>query len=108
MLHSFAGHPTDGEYPYAGLIFDAAGNLYGTTETGGTYGENCDGGCGTVFKLNHGTWKAEVLYKFTGNSDGGSPQTGLIVDAKGNLYGTAVNGGLGSGCSCGVVFEITP
>ncbi len=108
VLFSFPTSGRDGSDPQGGLVFDAKGNLYSTTETGGTYGENCDGGCGTVFELKHGTWKAEVLYKFTGGSDGGSPQTGLIVDAKGNLYGTAVNGGGGSGCSCGVVFEITP
>jgi len=108
VLFSFPTNGQDGSDPQGGLVFDKKGNLYSTTETGGTYGSSCDGGCGTVFELNHDGWKAEVLYKFTGGSDGGSPQTGLIVDAKGNLYGTAVNGGGGSGCSCGVVFKITP
>src|SRR6516164_6791975 len=70
VLHSFAGYPTDGANPYAGLIRDAAGNLYGTTSAGGTNGSACFGlGCGTVFKLSPGGTES-VLYKFSGGADG--------------------------------------
>src|ERR1019366_2578878 len=107
VLHNF-GNGTDGATPYAGLIFDAAGNLYGTTQYGGTYG------VGTVFELTPaggGSWTEKVLYSFNHNgADGGVPAAGLIFDAAGNLYGTTVNGGTGSNCvlGCGTVFELTP
>jgi uncharacterized repeat protein (TIGR03803 family) len=104
VLHSFTGTGGDGEYPLAGLIRDASGNLYGTTEEGGAYSY------GTVFKLGkHG--KETVLYSFTGEADGAYPVAGLVQDAKGNLYGTTVNGGDFSCYSdgeygCGVVFKL--
>jgi uncharacterized repeat protein (TIGR03803 family) len=106
VLYSFVGG-TDGVNPVAGVIADAAGNLYGTTQYGG--GVACFGdGCGTVFKLDR-TGKETVLYSFTGGADGASPVAGLVRDAAGNLYGTAYFGGL---CSvsggCGVVFKIAP
>jgi uncharacterized repeat protein (TIGR03803 family) len=104
VLHSFQNDGQDGFNPQAGLIFDAAGNLCGTTFDGGGY----DGG--TVFKLKHGTWTEKVLYSFTGGTDGGFPEAGLILGPAGNLYGTTVGGG-GSGCGgtgCGVIFEIRP
>ncbi len=72
----------------AGLIFDDAGNLYGTTGAGGTYGY------GTVFELTPaagGGWTEQVLHNFN-DADGGKPQAGLILDAAGNLYGTTVRG----------------
>jgi uncharacterized repeat protein (TIGR03803 family) len=107
QLHVFQGG-SDGYEPYAGLIADTAGNFYGTTAWGG----DCPGdsfGCGTVFKLApDGT--EMVLYSFQGGNDGRTPESSLILDKKGNLYGTTYNGG-GSGCSgtgCGVVFEVTP
>ena len=84
MLHSF-GNGTDGVYPFAGLIFDAAGNLYGTTYEGGTYGY------GTVFELTPtrgGGWTETVLHSFGNGTDGDVPYAGLIFDAAGNLYGT--------------------
>ena len=103
VLHSFTNR-RDGNHPDAGLIADAAGNLYGTTLSGG------DGGYGTVFQLDpSGT--LTVLYSFTGGSDGRSPVGGLIADAAGNLYGTTYGGGAGTGCigggACGTVFELT-
>jgi uncharacterized repeat protein (TIGR03803 family) len=106
VLYSFLGG-ADGVYPAAGVIADAAGNLYGTTQYGG--GLNCFGdGCGTVFKLEK-TGKETVLYSFTGGADGASPVAGLVRDSAGNLYGTAYFGGdpLCSG-GCGVVFKIAP
>jgi len=107
VLHSFKGYPTDGSYPYAGVIFDAAGNLYGTTGGGGTYG------VGTVFELSPaagGGWTETVLHSFNG-SDGHGPEAGLIFDAAGKLYGTTAWGGTGTDClntGCGTVFKLTP
>ena len=102
VLHAFNG--TDGAHPYSGLIFDAAGNLYGTTYYGGGV---C--GCGTVFKLTpngDGSWTESVLHAFTiGSGDGNRPRAGLIFDAAGNLYGTTENGG---GTLRGTVFKLTP
>jgi uncharacterized repeat protein (TIGR03803 family) len=99
VLHSFNG--TDGFYPRAGLAFDSAGNLYGTTSSF----------TGTVFKLTpngDGSWKEKVLHLFKG-PDGLFPDAGLIVDSVGNLYGTTSAGGV-SACEngCGLVFELTP
>jgi uncharacterized repeat protein (TIGR03803 family) len=115
VLYSFGTSHNDGAEPTAGLIFDSAGNLYGTTSGGG--GSNCYGsGCGTVFKLSpnsHGGWTESILYSFTGsNGDGGNPNTDVVFDSKGNLYGTTWSGGQynKSGCylGCGVVFRLTP
>jgi len=90
--------PPDGSLPFAGLLQDGAGNLYGTTATGGSFGE------GTVFKLDpNGT--ETVLYSFTGGTDGGMPFAGVIEDAAGNLYGTTFNGGDPSSMT-GVVYKL--
>jgi len=96
VLYSFTGQ-LDGEYLYAGLVRDPAGNLYGTTYAGG------DSKVGTVFKLDT-TGAETVLYSFTGGADGSSPQAGLIRDAAGNLYGTTVGGGTFGG---GTVFKLS-
>jgi uncharacterized repeat protein (TIGR03803 family) len=98
VLYSFA----DG-YPLAALVFDAKGNLYGTTSSGGSFGS------GTVFELtpaSGGTWNASVLYSFEGNEngDGDSPTCGLIFDAAGNIYGTTERGGAKDS---GTVFKLT-
>lgn len=99
VLYSFLGG-TDGANPKAGLIFDAAGNLYGTTSAGGS------ANAGTVFKLDPAHHET-VLYTFTGGADGGTPLAGLVLDPAGNLYGTAHNGGLGNGnVTYGVVFKL--
>jgi uncharacterized repeat protein (TIGR03803 family) len=107
VLYSFKGAP-DGQEPTAGLVFDAAGNLYGTTEFGGS--KNCPSApypCGTVFELtpnSDGSWTEHVLHRFTGN-DGNYPVAGVTFDAAGNLYGTASSGGADN---FGVVFKLTP
>jgi len=86
VLHKFSGGK-DGSLPYAGLIRDAAGNLYGTTSEGGAFDK------GTVFKLDRAS-KQTVLYNFTGGKDGAGPGYGPVVrDAAGNLYGTTAGGG---------------
>jgi uncharacterized repeat protein (TIGR03803 family) len=102
-LHNFTGSP-DGAGPVAGLVGDAKGDFYGTTEYGGDL--SCgDYGCGIVFKLD-AAGKETVLHSFAG-SDGANPSAGLIIDAKGNLYGTTAYGGLGcQSPGCGVVFKL--
>ena len=100
-LYKFTGG-TDGSSPTAGVIFDSAGNLYGTTTFGGAYGY------GTVFKLapdSDGSWAESVLYAFKGDPDGYFPESGLIFDAAGNLYGTTSGGG---DYYNGTVFQLTP
>lgn len=105
VLYSFTGH-ADGGSPFAGLVQDPSGNLYGTTEGGGV--PAClGGGCGVVFKLDT-TGKETVLHTFT-VSDGALPElAGLVLDAAGNLYGATYAGGTGSTCpiGCGVVFKL--
>jgi uncharacterized repeat protein (TIGR03803 family) len=87
VLHSFAGFGGDGANPYASLVLDTAGNLYGTTNGGGAYGY------GTVFVVNK-SGEEKVMYSFTGISgDGANPYASLVRDAAGNLYGTTLLGG---------------
>src|SRR5277367_624111 len=110
VLYAFRGG-SDGASPQAGLIFDQAGNLYGTTSSGG--GNGCFNGCGTVFELSpsgNGRWTETVLYAFSGGADGASPKGRLVFDPSGNLYGTTLAGGntTCNGSSCGVVFELSP
>ena len=105
VLYSFTG-PPDGANPFAGLVRDAQGNLYGTTAGGGDLA--CGGGlgCGTVFKLDT-TGKETVLYSFTGTGgDGSYPEAGLVRDAQGNLYGTTAWGGVFNGIGYGTVFKV--
>ena len=110
VLHQFAGG-ADGQDPLDGsLILDPIGNLYGTTDLGGSGA--CSGGCGTVFKITHSGHET-VLYSFTGaNGDGKYPYGSLIRDSAGNFYGTTYGGGTsGGGCNgygCGTVFKLTP
>ena len=101
VRHSFAASHTDGHYPYAGLLMDTTGNLYGTAQSGGAKG------LGTVFKLTpNGT--ETLLYSFcvlAACADGYHPRAGLIMDTKGNLYGTSFDGGA---YDAGAVFELSP
>jgi uncharacterized repeat protein (TIGR03803 family) len=111
-LYKFTGN-SDGGEPYAGVIFDGAGNLYGTTVASGSYPCSVEfNGCGVIFELTptvKGPWTETVLHSFTGGSDGENPAASLLMDAAGNLYGTDVNGGSGA-CTygCGVAFELSP
>jgi uncharacterized repeat protein (TIGR03803 family) len=106
-LYTFTGG-NDGKLPESGVIVDHAGNLYGTTLLGGGSTQ-----CGVVYELSpqtNGSWTESILHSFTGTaSDGCYPQAEVIVDHKGNLYGTTQDGGLGPCTSgCGVVFELSP
>jgi uncharacterized repeat protein (TIGR03803 family) len=106
ILHNFPANGTDGSSPYGALVFDSAGNLYGTTAAGGA------GGYGTVFELKRagGNWLEKVLHRFNENGvDGTFPETALVFDAAGNLYGTTVSGGtfVNNGF-WGTVFELAP
>jgi len=111
ILHAFSGGK-DGNGAWTGLILDSAGNLYGSTESGGDLtGINCAPyGCGVVFKLSPTStgWKETVLHAFTGGNDGATPFGSLVFDSAGNLYGTNTLGGQTTGCSCGVVFKLSP
>jgi len=104
VLASFPGG-AGGLFPYGGVVFDASGNIYGTTFQGGQQ-LLCNGhGCGVVYELSrtNGTWIESVLYDFTG-ANGAAPQAGLTFDASGNLYGTTVQGGA---YDQGTVFTLT-
>lgn len=109
VLYTFGsnGGPSDGAGPQGELLMDKAGNLYGTTDGGGSGFASV----GTVFELTpspDGIWSKTILYNFCsqqGCSDGSVPTAGLIADQAGNLYGTTSEGGSGIG---GVVFKLSP
>ena len=108
VLHSFNDNGLDGAAPYAGVVLDAAGNLYGATVSGGNATACGDEGCGTIYELTpgaNGQWTEKILYNFNGK-DGANPYAALIFDNSGNLYGTTVNAAFGDGR--GTVFELTP
>ena len=99
VLHSFTGISGDGANPGGTLVIDGAGNLYGTTLNGGSASK------GIVFKLDS-TGTETVLYSFTGtNGDGANPQSGLVIDSSGNLFGTLASGGT---AGKGIVFKVDP
>src|SRR3984957_11544961 len=109
VLYRF-GASGDGAYPYAGLVRDKSGNLYGTTVFGGTGPDQ--GGDGTIFEFSPSTGKEAVLYSFCSArncADGREPYGTLIVDQDGNLYGTTYFGGSGycGGAGCGTLFKLT-
>lgn len=125
VLHVFAGVTDtehDGATPVGGVVFDTAGNLYGTTGYGGS--GDCvlagiKGGCGTVYELSPprtkgGKWAYAILYSFKGDKDGYFPWGDLVFDKAGNVYGaTQFGGGYGSCDSpfyqfCGTIFELSP
>jgi len=104
VLYSFTAQ-ADGAWPSAGLVLDAAGNLYGTTYERGSSTCNGGGGCGTLFEISS-SGKFTVVHTFMGEpSDGSGPTATLLRDSAGNLYGTTVSGGTNND---GVVFKLTP
>jgi len=110
VLYGFSGAADGGGPGYGDLLFDPAGNIYGTTYMGGLKNSDCDPfqsqTCGVVYKLtpSNGAWTESVLYSFKGGSDGGNPYSGLILDQAGNFYGTTYIGGLSG---FGTVFQLT-
>jgi len=100
VLHSFTGG-TDGGNPYAGLVQDKAGNLYGTATAGGSAKH------GTVYKLTStgSSWQQAVLHTFSGAADGDTPYAPVVFDARGNLYGTTYQGGASG---LGIVYRLLP
>jgi uncharacterized repeat protein (TIGR03803 family) len=100
LLYSFQ-QGTDGNSPISNLVFDVAGNLYGTTSEGGL-------GSGTIFKLSpvgKGSWTETVVHAFEGPPDGGFSYNGMVVDVFGNFYGATVHGGKNDD---GCVYKFTP
>jgi uncharacterized repeat protein (TIGR03803 family) len=110
LLYSFTGG-SDGYNPQAGVVFDSSGALYGTTFFGGTVNDSCPVGCGTVFRLaptHDGPWSLDTIHSFTGYpSDVANSYAHVTFDKKGNLYGTAGDGGANL-CSCGGIFKLSP
>ncbi len=106
ILYRFTGG-SDGDAPVGTVVFDSAGNLYGTTEAGGASSCFSGVGCGVVFKLTRSgsSWTETVLHTFLDSPDGSNPGGALVFDQAGNLYGTTANGGTGSS---GTVFQLTP
>ena len=100
--------PRDGYGPNGGIVFDSAGNLYGTTDMGG------EGDQGTVYEITRsgGGWVENSIFQFDSGPDGGIPNAGMVIDQAGNLYGTTYQGGdptcLFGDLACGVVFELSP
>jgi len=101
VLHTFAGEPTDGENPQTGLVFDTSGDLFGVTGEGGANGD------GTVYELTPDgpVWKESLLYSFMDSANDGGFPTGdkLAIDANGDLFGTAAEGGANNE---GTIFEL--
>ncbi|HYR44028.1 MAG TPA: choice-of-anchor tandem repeat GloVer-containing protein, partial [Terriglobia bacterium] len=100
-LYSFKGQP-DAGFPYGGLTFDQAGNIYGTTYYDGA------NDFGSVYQLSpqpDGSWSERVLYSFKGGKDGLGSISNLVFGKNGALYGTTSEGG--AGCSCGTIFKLT-
>ena len=99
VIHSFAG--PDGSTPLSGPTIDSAGNLYGTTSTGGT------NGFGTIYRLqpSGSSWTDGVLHSFQGRSDGITASSAIVIDQAGNLYGATEAAGSAGG---GTAFELTP
>ncbi len=106
VIHSFWGG-TDGAFPEGGLVVDAAGDLYGTTDAGGRTGIRVGEGSGTVFRIAptlHG-YAESILYRFQGGRDGANPSGTLTEDGSGALYGPTDFGG---SKKWGVIFKLTP
>ena len=101
VLHSFQGYGDGAQPTFGDLVFDAAGNIYGTTPHGG------QGDRGTVYKLtpSNGGWTETVVYQFQGGVDGATPYGGVVFDSAGNLWGTT---GFGGTYNNGTIYELVP
>jgi uncharacterized repeat protein (TIGR03803 family) len=107
VIHTFGG-TNDGQYPIGSLIIDSSGNLYGTTQGGGSHGNGEENVGGTAFKLapnSSGGYTESVMHSFGGSGDGVSPRASLVEDSSGNFYGTTFLGGANS---VGTVFKLAP
>ena len=102
-LHDMTG-ASDGSTPLAGLTLDGAGNLFGTTSLGGGNG----GGVAFELSFSDGQWTLKTLHNFGSGLDGANPQSRLLFDASGNLYGTTMGGGDYCGSACGTAFVLSP
>lgn len=89
ILHNFAGYPKDGTYPTSGLVFDAAGNMYGTTYQGGSHNY----GSAFIMTLSKGKWTEKVIHSFPAGNGGDYPVGGLTVGKNGYFYGVTIYGG---------------
>lgn len=118
VIYSFLGpnDNSDGANPFSAVVQDTAGNLYGSTDFGGTVNNNLcspDAGCGTVFELSpnsNGTWSENILYRFQGGADGSYPAVSFFSHTDRSIYGTTPNGGDLSSCGgagCGTIFKLT-
>ena len=111
IVYSFTGG-LDGAAPFAPVVFDAAGNLYGTTNRGGVTTCRSGIGCGAVYELSPptsgGAWTETTLHTFTGIPDGGAPYYGRLALVKGSLFGTTVIGGVNNGLGFGTIYRVKP
>jgi uncharacterized repeat protein (TIGR03803 family) len=113
VVYSFGtnGGSADGASPFGQVVFDAAGNMYGTTLAGGIPDAGvCPTGCGTIFELsptNTGGWTETIIHEFVAGFDGAGPRSALIFDSQGNLYGTTSGSGVCVAPNCGTVFELS-
>jgi uncharacterized repeat protein (TIGR03803 family) len=106
VVHNFGGSG-DGAYPVGAILVDSAGNIFGTTEGGGAYGDGTEIQGGTVFEVSPksgGGWSESALHSFGNGTDGNQPKGGVILDSKGNAYGTTFKGGTHGQ---GTVFELS-
>lgn len=107
VVHNFGGSG-DGQFPIGNVIIDSSGNLYGTTEGGGSHGNGTEITGGIAYKLapkSSGGWTETIMHSFGGSADGISPRANLVKDSSGNFYGTTL---LGGSHSAGTVFKLAP
>jgi uncharacterized repeat protein (TIGR03803 family) len=107
VMHNFSAGG-DGRYPSGNLVFDTAGNLYGTTQGGGAFSNGTEYSGGTAYQVSPksgGGWTEKVMHSFGNGTDGVSPRANLTLDKAGNLFGTAIKGGTNNQ---GMVFELSP
>jgi uncharacterized repeat protein (TIGR03803 family) len=113
VLYTFKGVSShDGATPVGGVLRNTSGTLFGTTAQGGSRESSCKTGCGTVYSLTS-TGTLTILHAFKSGDDGQGPSIGLLMDSKGNLYGTTAAGGGANPCGdtgapgCGTIYKVT-